>query len=222
MPKETFFNLPAEKRDAILAIAIDEFADHDYKSASISRIVRQAGIAKGSFYQYFDDKKDLYLHLVDLVTQEKMRVLGNNPPPDPDMGMFAYVRWLLRAGLDFEFSNPRLAEIAYRSMYGDAPLPAEVLAQIKGGVSGYFAQLVQQGVQQGVVDPALDPEVAAFVFNAVLLSLGDYVLQRLRIPPERLRDGDLEPLATPEAQRIFDEVMTVLERGLGPSVSRKP
>jgi hypothetical protein len=131
--------------------------------------------------------------------------------------MFAYLRWLLIAGLDFEFSNPRLAQIGLRALYGDAPLPPDLLAQIREGTNQYFAQLVQQGVAQGVVDPQLDPEVAAFVFNAVFTSLGEYVLKRLHIPPEQLREGNLQPLGTPEAQHIFNEVLTILERGLGPT-----
>lgn len=217
LPTETFFNLPAEKRSAFLDAAIAEFAHNNYNDASISRIVRQVGIAKGSFYQYFSDKRDLYLYLIDLVSQEKMKVLAQHPPPDPQMGVFAYLRWLLVAGLDFQFSNPLLAQIGLRAMYGDAPLPAEVLAQIREGTNQYFAQLIQQGMAQGDVDPTLDADVAAFVFNAVFTSLGDYVLKRLRIPPEQLRDGDLQPLGAPAAQRIFNEVLGILERGLGPA-----
>ena len=61
MPYETFFNLPEEKRQTIFDILLEEFAENDYNSVSISRIVNRAGIAKGSFYQYFEDKKDLFL-----------------------------------------------------------------------------------------------------------------------------------------------------------------
>ncbi len=57
---QTFSNLPEEKRQRILRIAIDEFADNDYDSASGSRIVAWAGIATGSFYQSFADKDDLW------------------------------------------------------------------------------------------------------------------------------------------------------------------
>ena len=68
MPTPTFTNLPAEKRDRLLALALAEFAANDYPSASISRIVSQAGIATGSLYQYFAGKRALYLHLVDLAS----------------------------------------------------------------------------------------------------------------------------------------------------------
>jgi TetR/AcrR family transcriptional regulator len=65
MPKPTFFNLTDDKRQRLIDLAIEEFAENDYDLASISKIVAQAGIAKGSFYQYFEDKKDLYQYLLE-------------------------------------------------------------------------------------------------------------------------------------------------------------
>ena len=60
MPKDTFYNLPDEKRALIEDVAMREFATCGYDKASISRIVDTCGISKGSFYQYFLDKKDLF------------------------------------------------------------------------------------------------------------------------------------------------------------------
>ncbi|MBK7920673.1 MAG: TetR/AcrR family transcriptional regulator [Chloroflexi bacterium] len=57
MPKDTFFNLPEDKRALICKVAVAEFAKHRFDKASINRIVAQSGIAKGSFYQYFEDKR---------------------------------------------------------------------------------------------------------------------------------------------------------------------
>lgn len=48
MPKQTFLNLSDAKRKAFLEIALEEFANNDYNTASVSKIVEQAGIAKGS------------------------------------------------------------------------------------------------------------------------------------------------------------------------------
>ena len=214
MPKPTFFNLPEDKRQAILDLAIEEFAGHDYKNASISRIVERAGIAKGSFYQYFADKKELYLYLIELATQEKVRFFQDHEPPQA-MDVFAYLRWLFSVGLSFEFSNPQLAQIGYRAIYGDAPLPAETQAVIEEGMMGYFRQLVQQGREQGAIDLNIDPDVAAFMFNAVFTNLGDYLLQRLTILPETLLVEQGGGFADPEAGRIFDQILHVLESGLG-------
>ena len=64
MPKPTFENLPDAKRELIIQLAAEEFAAHAYRQASLSRIVARAGIAKGSVYQYFDNKLDLYRWLM--------------------------------------------------------------------------------------------------------------------------------------------------------------
>ena len=214
MPKETFFNLPDDKRQAILDLAIEEFAAYDYKNASISRIVERAGIAKGSFYQYFADKKDLYLYLVDLAMQEKRDFMSQTRLPQPDMGVFAFIRWLLHTGVDFQFSNPKLARIGYRALYDDVPLPDETQALIKQGGLVYFRQLVAGGMARGELDRVLDPDVAAFIFNAVFTELGDYMLNRMEIDVKRLLDGDMSIMATDESQAIFDTVLAILQRGM--------
>jgi AcrR family transcriptional regulator len=214
MPKETFFNLPDDKRQAILDLAVEEFAAHDYKNASISRIVERAGIAKGSFYQYFADKQDLYLYLVELAMQEKRAFMAQTRAPQPDMDVFAFIRWLLRTGVDFQFSNPRLARIGYRALYDDVPLPDETQALVKQGSLVYFRQLVAGAMARGEIDPALDPDVAAFIFNAVFTELGDYMLSRMNLDVERLLDGDLSMMATDESQAIFDAVLRILQRGM--------
>lgn len=214
MPKETFFNLPEEKRAAIIAIALDEFADNDYKNASVSRIVATAGIAKGSFYQYFDDKQDLYLYLVELVNQEKQAFLRQLPMTRDSMDVFSYLRWLLSVGVGFEFSSPRMARLGYRAVFGDAPLPDDVARMVRSGGQAFFGQLVEAGKAQGVIRPDVDSDLAAFMFNAVFMELGRYMLNRLALDPRQLLDDGPGVLANDEAQSVFDGVMTILEQGL--------
>ena len=75
MPKQTFLNLPQEKRAMIEQAALDEFAQYGFDNSNMNRIVSQSKIAKGSFYQYFEDKKDLYFHLIDTIVNQKMLAL---------------------------------------------------------------------------------------------------------------------------------------------------
>jgi AcrR family transcriptional regulator len=66
MPTNTFFNLPEEKKNKILKAANKEFARVPLEQASIKNIVEDAEIARGSFYQYFEDKEDLFDYMMDL------------------------------------------------------------------------------------------------------------------------------------------------------------
>ena len=64
MPTNTFFNLPEEKKNKILKSANKEFARVPIEQVSIKNIVEDAEIARGSFYQYFKDKQDLFEYIM--------------------------------------------------------------------------------------------------------------------------------------------------------------
>ncbi|MFG6115355.1 TetR/AcrR family transcriptional regulator [Halobacillus sp. MO56] len=69
MPKLTFFNLPEAKKQVLIQSAEKEFSRVPLFKASISNIVKAAGIPRGSFYQYFEGIEDLYFYLLDELAQ---------------------------------------------------------------------------------------------------------------------------------------------------------
>ncbi len=70
MPKPTFFNLPKEKQTVLIKAAKKEFSRVQLYEASISNIIKDAGIARGSFYQYFEDKEDAFFYLLEEHSKE--------------------------------------------------------------------------------------------------------------------------------------------------------
>lgn len=70
MPKQTFFNLPSEKKEKIILAAYEIFTKEDYEKVSIRSITSKAEISIGSFYKYFDDKDDLYLYLMSNIEKK--------------------------------------------------------------------------------------------------------------------------------------------------------
>ena len=64
MPKETFLNLSEGKKEIIINAAKREFARVPFQETSIKNIVEDAGIARGSFYQYFESKEDLLEYII--------------------------------------------------------------------------------------------------------------------------------------------------------------
>ena len=167
MPNQTFFNLPDKKRQTITKLAIAEFANNDYQNASITKIVKQAKIAKGSFYQYFEDKKELYLYLVDSANKEKLAFMQQAKPPEPKMGFFPYLRWLFDVGTKFDLTHPALSQIINRAVYGDVPFREEVLAMTQASSNEYLKQLVQNGIEQGDVADDINLDMAVFAINTL-------------------------------------------------------
>ena len=64
MPKSTFLNLPNGKQYKIIRDSIREFAQKGYDKGNIGEIAKNSNVAKGSMYQYFEDKRDLYVYSV--------------------------------------------------------------------------------------------------------------------------------------------------------------
>lgn len=214
MPKQTFFNLPDEKREQIIQIAIDEFAENDYDNVSISRIVARAGIAKGSFYQYFEDKEDLYVYLLGRLAQAKVEFLGLDHPDPQHIGIFAYMRWLVEAGVAFELAYPQLTRIGLR-MLNAGKLPKAFDAQARETSRTFYRRLIEVGKQQGDIAAEVDADLAAVVFDAILSSMGRYILERVARTERAASDPARSVMEHPEVKELFARTMDILQYGMG-------
>jgi AcrR family transcriptional regulator len=66
---QKFHSLEAEKQERVINAALKEFARNGYEKASTNEIVEEAGISKGSLFNYFNSKKELYMFLLDYVAE---------------------------------------------------------------------------------------------------------------------------------------------------------
>ena len=206
MPKETFRHLPAGKRDRFVAAALDEFALHDYRAASLSRIVAAAGIAKGSVYQYFDDKLALYRHLVDQAGRTKFGFIDASLPNDA-AGFFEQVRHVVFHGARFDFTHPREGSLLYLATY--EPSVPEVSAELRAASYHYVRGLVAAGVRQGDLRADLDVEFAVFAVYQLSVSLRDFSFK------EAVRRGSGSPVPDDELWAVLDELVGLFRRGMG-------
>ena len=65
MPTQTFFNLAEEKRQRIFNAIYMELKRVSFPEMSINQVVKNAGIPRGSFYQYFENKDDAFDFFVE-------------------------------------------------------------------------------------------------------------------------------------------------------------
>ncbi|MFQ9515666.1 MAG: TetR family transcriptional regulator [Eubacterium sp.] len=75
MPKSTFYRISEEKRNRIVNAARHEFMNVPYNEVSINRIIKEAEIPRGSFYQYFDGKEDLFHFVLQEHKSNFLRIL---------------------------------------------------------------------------------------------------------------------------------------------------
>ena len=78
MPSKTFINLPEEKKKKLIISAMNEFSNNTFIDASINKIIINAGIPRGSFYMYFEDKVDLFEYIIDSYTIRLKEIVNNS------------------------------------------------------------------------------------------------------------------------------------------------
>lgn len=213
VPHQTFFNLPEEKRQQILQIAIDEFAENDYEAVSISRMVARAGIAKGSFYQYFADKDDLYGYVLGLLAEAKTEFMSLDHPDPQHIGIFAYLRWMAEVGVAFQLKHPQLSKIAVRAAKGNF-FPRSFNTNIREQTRAFYRRLVEVGQAQGDIAPEVDPEVAAILFDGALTGVSNYMLEQFASGAIVLDLDSDDMFNMPEITAIFTAAVNLLEHGM--------
>lgn len=171
VPKQTFFNLEPTRRQAVVQAALLEFAQEPFEQASLSRIVERAGIAKGSMYQYFEDKLDLYTYIVDLAYEQKRSyVLQAFSKPG---GLFAILEEYYHQSYLFAAEHPLLHQVANRFWDSNAEVLRSELEKGRLSRAQDFFQLLQEAMEAGQVNACLHPEAVFFVYHAVGKALID-------------------------------------------------
>ncbi len=218
MPKPTFFNLPEEKRQRLIDVSLEEFASNDYESASISKIVSLTGIAKGSLYQYFEDKLDLYRYLLELAVKKKGEFMAAaKPPQDKDLPLFEFIRWMFHEMAHFQMAYPQLSRLGYRATYGNSPLPEDVMANSRLATQKYFKVQIEAAQQKGEIRQDADAEIAAYLITNALTELGSFLTSQAGVEKEKLADNGYFPVDNPSIQAAIDKLLNLLEFGLNSS-----
>jgi len=211
MPRETFNKLEAAKKHRILEAAIDEFADHGFRQASVNRMVQKLAIAKGSLFQYFGNKEGLFQvifdHAVNLVRLSLRQVKRDTAEAD----FFERIGQSLQAGIRFIQKHPRIYRIYLKMIFQeDFPLRAEFLQQVHLFSAEYLRPLVERGIEAGDLRSDLDVDMAVFFLDALMdRFLQAYCVSFLDAGAGLYRASDTEIKAS------IQEFIRMVERGMG-------
>lgn len=111
---KTFDNIPEEKRQKIIAVAIEEFGTHGYEMASTNRIVKTLNVSKGSLFKYFPTKLELYMYLVRFTTERLTRYIDTHIELVADQNWRKQVLHYCEIEFDFLILEPKLYQFFYK------------------------------------------------------------------------------------------------------------
>jgi len=168
--KDTFTNLPPDKRSKIEAALVGEFAAKGYRNASLNTMVKAAGIAKGSLYQYFANKEAIFFHVFNLFVRT---VKGMVQPPAERgalaQGFWEVVRQTMLAGVAFVEQYPDYYQLYLNVLFEhEVPEREELISRVRLFSMEFFGPLAEEGQRQGVVNPGVPVAMVVFVIDAAL------------------------------------------------------
>ncbi len=162
MPKNTFYNINPEKRKRIINIAIKEFKDSHYENASINNIIKNAGIPKGSFYQYFENKKDLFEYIIGLVRKEKLNYVTERVRNPKEYRFFEVIHDMSNIALTFAENHPELQAISEKLVQDrDHDIYKEILSKNREIALSEYRELIELGITKGELDSNINSYLTA-------------------------------------------------------------
>ena len=168
MPKATFFNLPSEKRELIISAATQVFSAERYNAASINQICRKAGIAKGSFYQYFDNKLDLYVYIMKSAIQAKVRFFSDAVDEFNSLSLSEQFKLLFVKGAEFAKAQPLYAALGEQFLIeNDEAAKAAVIKEGDMQAQSLLITMIQNAKAKGEIDNGVDELALSILLQSV-------------------------------------------------------
>lgn len=177
MPTVTWARVDSARRAAIIDAAEAEFGAHGFSRGSLNVIARRAGVAKGSLFQYFADKRDLFAFIADIASQrvrgymeELIREL------DPNRPFFDFLTDLLDGWVAYYAEHPR-----ERALHAAATLEVDTDARVsvQKVVHRHYLEVLRPLVH----DAQSRGDLRADADTGVLLSLLLMIFPHLALAP---------------------------------------
>jgi AcrR family transcriptional regulator len=167
MPTVTWARVDPARRAAVIEAAEAEFGLHGFSNGSLNVIARRAGVAKGSLFQYFADKRDLYAFIADIGSQRVRAYMEDLIRElDPSRPFFAFLTDLLDAWVAYYAEHPR-----ERALHAAATLEVDTDARVsvRSVIHRHYLEVLRPLVRDAQARGELRPDSDTDALLSLLL-----------------------------------------------------
>ena len=168
--KAAFDKLPPEKRDRILRVAVEDFANNGFENTSIQQIAKKSEISVGSVYKYFENKETLFSMVVrgGLSSLEELLV----GLADSSEDILVKAETIIRALLEFSRENPALVKLYCRLTTTDnSEFLTGISQHIEAMSASIYTVAISKAQETGDVRNDVNPAFFAFLLDNIFMML---------------------------------------------------
>lgn len=200
MSTKTFENLDKEKKQKIIDAAILEFSRTIPDHINIQNIIKDAHIPRGSFYQYFRNKKDLYIYIFKYIGEKKQSVMGISQI-DPKITFLEMVKTMYVSAYQFMLSFPLLYQAGKNMMTFKYYEQFEFIKDAQKQSDQFFVSLIKKDQEKKIINPRINPQILTDMIFSFLDS-------------NRINDYYKQGLSIVDFKHKLDEFITILKKGI--------
>ncbi|MEF3693411.1 MAG: TetR/AcrR family transcriptional regulator [Acholeplasmataceae bacterium] len=168
MPKNTFINLPLDKKNRIMDAIMDEFGRNTYEHINLANIIRDSQIPRGSFYQYFVDKDDVFQHLNQEIQRLKYAYFGPLFSQESDLKFIDRLENILTSSFGFAIKYPKITKIGQKlaesNFYRTHPMAIKSIEM----ANQTFENWIQIDVDKGFIKRDIDVKHLARIIVKII------------------------------------------------------
>ncbi len=177
-----------ERRQQILAQARDVFAKRGYHAAKIDDIVAAAGVARGTFYLYFEDKRAIFEEIVDATFGRLGSAIVRVDTEDPGRPVADQIIENIRRIVHTLLEDPATTKILLSDAVGLDPDFDKKLLFFYESIGKLLEESLVDGQQRGIVAEGDARMYAIMTLGAMKEIMYQVVMRGLSIPEERIID----------------------------------
>lgn len=178
----------AERRQQILLNARDVFAKHGYHAAKIDDIVAAAGVARGTFYLYFEDKRAIFEEIVDRTFARLGMSIVRVDTEHPNRTVGDQIRDNIRAIVHALLEDPATTKILLSDAVGLDPAFDRKLISFYEETGKLLESSLADGQERGIVAPGDTRMFAIMTLGAMKEIMYQVTMRGLDYSEDRIVD----------------------------------
>ena len=176
----------AERRQQILSNARDVFAKRGYHAAKIDDIVAAAGVARGTFYLYFEDKRAIFEEIVDATFGRLGLAIMRVDTEDPNRSVSNQIEENIRRIVHALLEDPATTKILLSDAVGLDPAFDRKLLFFYEEVGKLLEASLTDGQERGIVAAGDARVFSILTLGAMKEIMYQVVMRGLEYPEERI------------------------------------
>ncbi|MDF2891864.1 MAG: transcriptional regulator [Clostridia bacterium] len=210
MPKRTFFRLDEDKKERIIRAAIDEFHKNGFENAKIGNIADEAQIAKGSIYQYFEDKKELFMYSINWSLDYFMKNIDYSSPVE-EMDPFDYLLSDGHKKLELLKKEKVMVYFFKDIMTGKfGAMTKEINDYLWKIGDEHLLKLIDVGIKKGTIRSDVDKNLLLLFYKGVTMQMDEYVFLKAEEDVFDLSDEKFTQI-----ENYIKNIVELMKHGMG-------